>query len=124
MDKAQAIAREVFQDQPQYVLMPIGSKGERTDTVVMHTREVTGHPSVPAEQLAKRLAASRTNTLCIAVTGVSSRFTAGIVIEALSLSTQPDLSGLRLLFVGDPSDRLTVQQAVEARAGTFYFRPE
>jgi hypothetical protein len=124
MAKVRQDAQEVFGDSSQFVLMPIASKGEQADAMVLQTRTVTGHPSVPAEQLAQWFSQASTRPLCIAVTGVSSRFAAAITTEALSLSAQRDLQGLRLLFVGEEADKLTVQQAVEARGGTFYFRPQ
>src|SRR5713226_2663119 len=123
-DRVSQYAREALRDCPQYVFMPIASKGEQADAMVLRTRAITGHPSVPAEQLAQALSAARTRPFCIAITGVSSRFAAAITAEALSLSTRQGLRELRLLFVGDETDKLAVQRAVEARGGTFYFRPQ
>src|SRR5260370_971924 len=123
-DRVSQYARDVLRDCTQYVFMPIGSRGEQADAMVLRTRAITGHPAVPAEQLAQPLNAARTRPFCIAITGVSSRFAAPITAEALSLSTQQDLRKLRLLFVGDETDKLAVQRAVEARGGPFYFRPQ
>lgn len=122
-EKVKAYATEVFDDCSSYALMPVGSKGEQTDLMVMKTRALTGYPSVPAQQFARSVESARTQKLCMAVTGVSSKFTAFVIIEALSLSENRDLQGLRLLFVGNNIDRESVQSAVEKRGGTFFFRP-
>lgn len=124
LDKVNGYAREVLRDCPQYVVIPIGSKGAAADAAVLRTKAMTGRPSVPAEQLAKSFDLARTQPRCLAITGVSSRFAAAITAEALSLSTERDLPGLQLLFVGDEADKPTVQRAVEARGGTFHFRPQ
>ena len=118
---AEQYAAEIFRDTAGYTLIPIGTKGEKTDALVLRTKAMTGYPSVPAEQLAKDFIAAQSREACIVVTGISSKFTSAIIVEALSLS-DVKLPGLKLLFVGNENDQEPVRIAVKKRGGIFYFK--
>jgi hypothetical protein len=79
-----------------------------------------GSPSKLARSLVRTVSRAQGGQVSIAVAGANSSKTRQVITEALSQHGGP-LPGLRLLFIGDASDRDAVRAAVESRSGRFFF---
>ncbi|HSH15295.1 MAG TPA: hypothetical protein VLD18_04620 [Verrucomicrobiae bacterium] len=80
----------------------------------------TAAPSRMARGLARTLSMGASGQIAIAAAGPNSSKTRRVVTDALSLQSGA-LPGLRLLFIGDETDRDAVRAAVESRGGKFFF---
>lgn len=73
-----------------------------------------------ARGLARTLSMGASGQVAITAAGSNSSKTRRVVTDALSLQSGA-LPGLRLLFIGDETDRDAVRAAVELRGGKFFF---
>ena len=110
-------SQKVF-GQDRAILAWVPSSGAIADTTF--SAASTAAPSRMARGLARTLSMGASGQVAIAAAGPKSSMTRRVVTDALSLQAG-SLPGLRLLFIGDESDRDAVRAAVETRGGKFFF---
>jgi len=88
---------------------------------VMVSGLTAAHPSAMSKEIGRVVGLAHTQKVDFAVTGDSPMLTRMTVISGLEIQKGQHLSNLRVLYFGDESDRLAVEQAVKDVGGEFSF---
>ena len=78
-------------------------------------------PSAVSRQIGEIVAMAETRKVDLAVTGVSPLKTRVSLMKGLEIHKGRYLSNLRVLYIGLPSDRDAVEEAVRSVGGQFFF---
>ncbi len=112
-------AVEIFGGATNLFFLTVPSHGPVDDSLV--SAMSAGGPSALSRRIGEVVAMARTRKVDLAVTGASSLKTRVSVIKGLEIHKGAQYPNLRVLYIGDPSDRDAVQEAVKAVGGEFFF---
>ena len=110
-------SKQVF-GSDQAILIWVPNRGAIADATFSGMSVVAPLPI--SREIARVISSGTNRQVALAVAGANSGKTRRVITDALALQTEP-LPGLRLLFIGDTSDRDVVRAAVEGRGARFFF---
>jgi hypothetical protein len=112
-------AVEVFGGRQNLFFLQVTSDGPLTDTIVSGL--TAAHPSAMSKQIGKVIGLAQDRKVDFAVMGDSPMLTKITVIKGLEIQKGKSLPNLRVLYIGEESNREDVQKAVNDLGAEFFF---
>jgi hypothetical protein len=112
-------AVQVFGGAENLFFLNVPSQGSINDSLV--SAMAAAGPSALSRQIGKVVARAHAREVDLAVTGASPSKTRVSLIKGLEIHKGRHFPNLHVLYIGQPSDRQAVEEAVQAIGGQFTF---